>query len=107
LRMAAAIRDVLPEVRQAVQVTDVGAGTLTGRWFGRHARVGAAAAALAAVLIGVLLVQPSGKEVLPHREGVPETADVPRAEAPNGEVGAVEEFRWEPVIAADLYRVTR
>jgi len=106
LRMAAAIRDVLPEVRQAVQVTDVGAGTLTGRWFGRHARAGAVATAIAAILIGVLLVQPSLKEGLPHREGVPEAAGVPRAEAPNGEVRAVEEFRWASVIAADLYRVT-
>ncbi len=106
LRMAAAIRDVLPEVRQAAQATDVGAGTLTGHWFGRHARAGAMAAAIAAILIGVLLVQPSDKEGLPHREVVPEAADAPRAEAPSGEVRAVEEFRWESVIAADLYRVT-
>ena len=106
LRLAAAIRDVLPEVRQAAQATDVGAGTLTGPWFGRHARAGAVAAAIAAVLIGVLLVQPSRDERLPHREAVPEAVDVPRSEAPSGEVRTVEEFRWAEVIAADLYRVT-
>ncbi|MEE8385209.1 MAG: hypothetical protein V3S01_04785 [Dehalococcoidia bacterium] len=106
LRLVAAIRDVLPEVRQAAQDTDVGAGTLTGRWFGRHAGAGAVAAAIAAVLIGVLLVQPSREEGLPHREPVPEAADVPGAEAPTGEVAAVEDFRWAAVIAADLYRVT-
>jgi len=106
LRLATAIREVLPEVPQAAQAIDVGAGALTGHWLGRHVRAGTVAAAIAAILIGVLLVQPSHREGLPHREAVPEAAEAPRAEVPNGEVRAVEEFRWVAVIAADLYRVT-
>ncbi|UCC71646.1 MAG: zf-HC2 domain-containing protein [Gemmatimonadota bacterium] len=106
LRMAAAIRDVLPGVQEASPVPEISPAALTGRWLRQHARVGAVAAAIAAVLVGVLLVQPARRESLRHREAVPETADVPRAEVPSGEVRAVEEFRWAAVTAADLYRVT-
>jgi hypothetical protein len=106
LRMAAAIRDVLPEVREATQAADLSPAPLTGPWLRRHAGVGAVAAAIAAVLAGVLLVQPGFRESLPHREPVPETADVPRVEAPVGEVRTVAEFRWAPVASADLYRLT-
>ena len=106
LRMAAAIRDVLPEVREASQANDLDPAPLTWRWLGRPARAGAVAAAIAAVLVGVLLVQPSRRETLRHREAVPGATNVPRAEMPTGEVRAVEEFRWRAVTAADLYRVT-
>jgi hypothetical protein len=105
LRLAAAIREVLPEVQEAAPAPDVSPAALSGRWLGRHARVGAVAAAIAAVLAGVLFLQPS-RESLPHREPVPELADVPTANAPVGEVGTVTEFRWAPVAPADLYRLT-
>ncbi len=62
--------------------------------------------AIAAVLAGILLVEPWTIESLRHREAVPETAVVPRVEVPTGEVRAVEEFRWTAVAPADLYRVT-
>lgn len=105
LRLAIAIRDVLPEVREAAPVRDVSPAVLAGRWLGRHARVGAAAAAIAAVLAGVLFLQPS-RESLPHREPALQTADVPTVEAPIGEVRTVSEFRWAPVVSADLYKLT-
>lgn len=106
LRLAAAIRDVLPELREAAQAPDVSPAAETGRWYGRRFRVGAVAAAIAAVLVGVVLVQPPRRESLQHREPAPETANVPGAEAPIGEVRTVVEFRWAPVASADLYRVT-
>lgn len=105
LRLAAAIRDVLPEVQEAAPAPDVSTTPLRGRWLGRHARVGAVAVAIAAVLAGVVLLQPD-RESPPHREPVPETADVPAVEAPIGEVGTVTEFRWGPVASADLYNLT-
>jgi len=106
LRLAAAIRDVLPEVQEAEPAPDVSPVPLPGRWLGRPARVGAVAAAIAAVLAGVLLVQPWHEETLPHREPALEAADAPTAEAPVGEVGTVAEFRWAPVASADLYKLT-
>jgi hypothetical protein len=106
LRMAAAIRDVLPELREAAPVTDVGAAALAGRWLRRPAGVGAVAAAIAALLAGVLLLQPAGEESLQHREPILETMAAPRVEAPVGEVGSVAEFRWAPVASADLYKLT-
>ncbi len=105
LRLAAAIRDVLPEVQEAAQAPDVSPATLRGRWLGRRARVGAAAAAIAAVLAGVLIFQP-GEETLPHRDPAVETVDVPDVEAPIGEVRTVTEFRWSPLASADLYKLT-
>ena len=106
LRLAAAIRDVLPEVRETWLAAEVSPAVVTGRRFGRPAQVAAIAAAVAAVLVGVLLVQPSRIESLRHREAVPETEAAPTVEVPVGTVRAVEEFRWAAVPAADLYRVT-
>ncbi len=106
LRLAAAIRDVLPEVRETLSIADASRVAMTGRRFGRRARIGAVAAAIAAVLAGVLLVQPSSVEGPRHREGVPEAEIVPTVETPIGEVGAVEGFRWAAVTSADLYDVT-
>jgi hypothetical protein len=105
LRLAAAIRDVLPEVQEAAPAPDVSPAAPSRRWLGRHARAGAVAAAIAAVLAGVVLLQPS-RESLQHREPVPETAAVPTVEAPIGEVRTVNEFRWAPVASADLYKLT-
>ncbi|MGD2216950.1 MAG: zf-HC2 domain-containing protein [Gemmatimonadales bacterium] len=105
LRLATAIRDVLPEVQEAAPAPDVSPALLSGRWLRRHARVGAVAAAIAAVLAGVLFFQP-GEDTLPHREPALGTADVPTVEAPIGEVGTVSEFRWSPVASADLYKLT-
>jgi len=106
LRLAAAIRGVLPAVRQAPVAAGVRPTAVTTRWFGRRAQVAAIAAAVAAVLAGVLLVQPSRIERLRHREAVPETEALPTVEMPVGAVRTVEEFRWAAVPAADLYRVT-
>lgn len=105
LRLAAAIRDVLPEVQEALPIAGVSPAVMTGRRFGRRARIGAVAAALAAILAGVLLVQPTRIESLWHREAVPAAEIVPTVEAPIGEVGAVEGFRWAAVTSADLYEV--
>jgi hypothetical protein len=106
LRLGAGIRELLPEVREAPLAPEISGDRKTGHWFRRNARIGAVAAAVAAVLIGVILVEPAGREPLPHREGVPETAAAPGADAPRGEVAAVREFRWTAVPGADLYRVT-
>jgi hypothetical protein len=106
LRLAAAIRDVLPEVRETLSIADASRAAMTGRRFGRRARIGAVAAALAAVLAGVLLVRPSTIEGPGHREAVPETEIVPTVETPIGEVGGIREFRWAAVTSADLYDVT-
>jgi hypothetical protein len=106
LRLGAGIRELLPEVREAPLAPGIRGEKKTGHWFRRNARVGAVAAAVAAVLVGVILVKPAGREPLPHREGVPETVAAPGAEAPRGEVAAVRQFRWAAVPGADLYRVT-
>ena len=74
-------------------------------WFAKRARIGGLVAAVAAILAGILLVQPSVREPQSHREDVPETAGVPWVAGPAGEVRAVEEFRWESVAGADLYRL--
>ncbi len=107
LRLGAGIRKVLPEVRRADEGIDGKAPEVrTRHWFHRPARVGAVAAALAAVFIGLLLVQPSRRGPLSHREGALEGEGLPNAVAPVGEVPAVEEFRWARVDGADLYRLT-
>jgi hypothetical protein len=106
LRMAAAIRDVLPEVQEASRTADASTAGVTGRWFGRRERIAAIAVAIAAVLAGIVLVRPSTIDSLRHRDTVPDTEMVPVVEAPVGEVEPVEEFRWTAVTAADLYRVT-
>jgi hypothetical protein len=106
LRLGAGIRELLPEVRTAPESLDIRGEQKSRRWFRRNAQVGAVAAAVAAVLIGVILVEPGGREPSPHREGVPETAGAPGVEAPKGEVETVQTFRWTAVPGADLYRVT-
>jgi hypothetical protein len=105
LRLGAGIRELLPELRTATESVDIRGRQKSGPWFRRNARIGAVAGAVAAILIGVILVEPAGREPLPHREGVPETPTAPGVEAPRGEVGTVEEFRWTAVPGADLYRV--
>jgi hypothetical protein len=104
LRLAAAIRDVLPDVQQASPAAAVSSTRVTGRRFGRREKIGAIAAAIAAVLAGVLIVQPGPMQSLRHREPATETEIVPTV--PIGEAGRIEEFRWAPVAAADLYHVT-
>jgi hypothetical protein len=106
LRLGAGIREILPEVREGAGTPEIRGEEKTGHWFRRNTRWGAVAAAVAAVLVGVILVKPAGREPLPHREGVPETPAAPGVEAPRGEVGTVEEFRWTAVPGAELYRVT-
>ena len=104
LRLGAAIRDVLPEVQAALPIVDQ--AFVARPRFGWPARIGAVAGAIAAVLVGILLVRPSPIENLPHREPVPETETVLSVEMPAGDVGVVEEFRWARVPSADLYEVT-
>lgn len=106
LRLGAGIRELLPEVRTQGGIPKIHDGKRTGKWFRRHAWIGAGAAAAAAVLIGVILLEPAGREPLPHREGTSETSDVPDVETPRGDVVAVQTFRWTAVPEADLYRVT-
>lgn len=106
MRLAAAIRDVLPEVEEASRSRDVGAADVAGWRFGRRARIGAVAAAIAAVLAGVLLFNPSNIESPGHREVVTGSDIAPALEMPIGEVANVEEFTWAPVTSADLYHVT-
>jgi hypothetical protein len=104
LRMAAAIRDALPEMEQAA--ADVSPAAATPWWHGRRARIGGVAAAIAAVLAGIVLVPPALRESAQHRDAVPAATRPPAVEAPSGEVGTVDEFRWTAVSSADLYRVT-
>lgn len=107
LRLAAAIRDTLPEVDQARAAAAATPAGVRPWWSGRRAKLGAvAAAAIAALLAGVLLVQPSRLDSPRHRDVQRETGAVPTLQAPIGEVGAVDEFRWTAVTNADLYRVT-
>jgi len=106
LKVAAAVRAVLPEVRRS---EDPGATRIEGRvvgWIHRHRGIAATAAALAAIFVGILLVQPEGEVILPHRETTPETAGVPQPQAPVGDIAALQEFRWSAVQSADLYRVS-
>jgi hypothetical protein len=106
LRLGVAIQVTLPEVQKRAETFDGRTRALTAHWFRRPAGVGTAAAAVAAILIGVLLVRSPYGEPSPHRDTVPETPALPGVDSPNGEVPAVEEFRWTPVPTADLYRVT-
>ena len=105
LRLATAIREVLPEVRGAGVMSDDRTAAI-GPWAGRRARVYGIAAAIAAVLVGVVVVMPDLGESVPHRSQATVEASVPAAETPIGEVQSVTEFRWVPVTAADLYRIT-
>ncbi len=106
LRLAAVVRDVLPGVQDASDGSRQVSGVGSGRRFGRLARTGTMAAAIAAIVAGILLLRPSTIDSPSHRRGVPETEIAPTVEAPVGEVAEVEEFRWSAVTSADLYEVT-
>ena len=106
LRLGAAIRNVLPEVQAASRGGDAGATDVAGWRFGRRARIGAVATAIAAVLAGVLLFNPSEVERPGHRDAVPGSDAVPALEAPIGATEAIETFSWTAVASADLYQVT-
>jgi hypothetical protein len=106
LRLAAAIREVLPAVQDASVGTAEVPQVVAGRRFGRLARTGTIAAAMAAVLAGILLLRPSTMESPSHRRAAPETEIAPTVQVPLGEVGVVQEFRWTSVTSADLYEVT-
>jgi hypothetical protein len=104
LRLGAAIRAVLPEVQQALR--NANQESVARPRLGRRVRIGAVAGALAAVLAGILLVRPADLESPQHRQIDSETEIIPSAETPVGDVATLEEFRWTPVISADLYEVT-
>jgi len=106
LRLAAAIRKVLPEVREAGQTSGDSTAVALGHWGTRRASIYGVAAAIAAVLVGVAVVQPDGGETVPHRDLETVEATVPGAEIPIGEVRSVAEFRWAPAVSADLYRIS-
>lgn len=75
----------------------------------RRYRVGAVAAAIAAVLAGIVFLRPTDlqiEETQPHREAVPGAIGSPQPIAPVGELETVEAFTWSPVSGADRYRVT-
>lgn len=104
LRMAAAIRDALPDLEQAA--ADASPVAAMPWWHGRRARIGGVAAAIAAVLAGIVLLPPELRERAQHRDAVPAATMPPAVETPRGEVGTVDEFSWTAVSGADLYRVT-
>jgi hypothetical protein len=106
LRLAAAIRAVLPEVQDTSPAATVSPIAEAKHRFGRRRRALATAAAIAAALAGVLLLRPSDTDSPGHRDVVPVTEIIPNVEIPIGEVAAVEQFRWAPVASADLYRLT-
>ena len=107
LRLALAIREALPEVREAGLHTPAESEVSV---ISRRFRVRTAAAlAAAAVLAGLLLVRPStqDEESAPvHRDEATGVEVVPSLRAPGGVVAAVESFQWSQVPAADLYRIT-
>ncbi len=127
LRLALAIRQALPEVREAglhapaepeVSVADERSEVAAApdiqparrRVVVRRFKVRTAAAlAAAAVLAGLLLVQPSDlgeKSTQVLREEATGVEVAPSLVAPAGAVAAVERFQWSQVPAADLYRIT-
>lgn len=76
------------------------------RWLGGRK---AAALVAAAAIAGLLLVWPSqvGEEQGPtHRDEATLEEAGPVLDAPVGDVVDLQEFRWLPVAAADLYRIT-
>ncbi|UCC83642.1 MAG: zf-HC2 domain-containing protein [Gemmatimonadota bacterium] len=66
-----------------------------------------AAAALAAVLAGLIVLRPSDVGRAPvHRAETPAAEAELTLQLPAGEVATVEEFRWSPAPGANLYKVT-
>ena len=107
LRLALAIREALPEVREAGRLAPAESevGVISRRFKVRTA----AALAAAAVLAGLLVVRPSqlDDESAPvHRDEATGVEVAPSLGAPGGPVAAVESFQWSQVPAADLYRIT-
>ena len=107
LRLALAIREALPEVREAGlhAPAEPEVGVISRRLKVRTA----AALAVAAVLAGLLLVRPSkvDEESAPvQREEATGVEVAPSLRAPGGVVAAVESFQWSQVPEADLYRLT-
>ncbi len=107
LRLALAIREALPEVREAglLAPADSGVGVISRRFKVRTA----AALAAAAVLAGLLLVRPStlDEESAPAQRDEATGVEVaPSLRGPGGVVAAVESFQWSQVPGADLYRIT-
>ena len=107
LRLALAIREALPEVREAglLAPAEPEVGVISRRFKVRTA----AALAAAAVLAGLLLVRPSqlDEESAPvHRDEATGVEVAPSLRAPGGVVAAVEMFEWSQVPEADLYRIT-
>ena len=107
LRLAFAIREALPEVREAGLHAPAEPEVSV---ISRRLKVRTAAAlAAAAVLAGLLLVRPSqlDRESAPAQRDEATGAEVaPSLRAPVGVVPAVEMFEWSQVPAADLYRIT-
>jgi hypothetical protein len=101
-------------VTQAVKELEQGnfrerAGTGGLRRLPRRYRVGAVAAAIAAVVAGVVFLRPTDLEIgeaPTHREALPGAISLPQPIAPLGELEAVEAFAWSPVSGADRYRLT-
>ena len=107
LRLALAIREALPEVREAGlhAPAELEVSVISSRFRGRTA----AALAAAAVLAGLLLVRPFklNEESAPvHRDEATAVEVAPSLRAPGGVVATVETFQWSQVPAADLYRLT-
>ena len=107
LRLALAIREALPEVREARLHVPAKpeVGVISRRFRVRTA----AALAAAAVLAGLLLVRPFklDEESAPvHRDEATGVEVAPSLRVPGGVVAAVESFQWSEVPAADLYRLT-
>ena len=107
LRLAVAIREVLPEVREAgLHAPAESEVSVISRRF--RVRTAAAMAA-AAVLAGLLLLRPSTQDegsAPVHRDEATGVEVAPSLRAPGGVVAAVESFQWSQVPAADLYRIT-
>ncbi len=107
LRLALAIREALPKVREAgLHAPAESEVSVISRRFKIRT---AAALAAAAVLAGLLLVRPSklDEESAPvQREEATGVEVAPSLRAPGGVVAAVESFQWSQVPEADLYRIT-
>ncbi len=107
LRLAFAIREALPEVREAGLPSPAKPEVSV---IARRLKVSTAAAlAAAAVVAGLLLVRPSrlDEESAPAQRDEATGVEVaPSLGAPGGVVAAVETFQWSQVPAADLYRIT-
>ena len=107
LRLALAIREALPEVREAGLRAPAEPEVSV---ISRRLKVRTAAAlAAAAVLAGLLLVRPSklDEESAPAQRDEATGVEVaPSLGAPDGVVAAVESFQWSQVPGADLYRIT-